>query len=120
MQFIELKGALKDFTVFSLKDIRRIDSHFYRSIKPELFFGFDIVENNGVNYKIAGIEKTLLDYFYFNPHINDKSGFEGLRFNTESFLNQIQEEKLNTYLYRFGNKALTKRINSFMRFCKNV
>jgi predicted transcriptional regulator of viral defense system len=205
MQFIELKDALKSFTIFSLKDIKRIDGHFYRSrlnewqdkdyikkvikgyyvfsdleineqvlfrianliykpsyislemalsyyqlipesvfgvtsistrrtykfktdfaefsyrsIKPELFFGFDIAESNGINFKIANVEKTLLDYFYFNPHVNNKSGFEDLRFNTESFLNQIQEEKLNTYLHRFGNKALTRRINSFMRFCKSA
>jgi len=205
MQFIELKDALKSFTIFSLKDIRRVDSHFYRnrlnewqgkdyikkiikgyyvfsdleiderilfrianliykpsyislemalsyyhlipesvfgvtsistrrtykfktdfaefsyrSIKPELFFGFEIMESNGINFKIASVEKALLDYFYINPHINDKSGFEDLRFNTESFLNQIQDERLNTYLYRFDNKALTRRINSFMRFCRSV
>ncbi len=27
MQFIELKNALKDFTLFSLNDIKRVDRH---------------------------------------------------------------------------------------------
>jgi len=31
MQYIELKEALKDFTIFSLNDIKKIDSRFFRS-----------------------------------------------------------------------------------------
>ena len=30
MQYIELKESLKEFTIFSLADIERIDSNFYR------------------------------------------------------------------------------------------
>lgn len=29
MEFIQFKEALKDFTLFSLNDIRLIDSHFH-------------------------------------------------------------------------------------------
>lgn len=31
MQYIELKETLKDFTIFSLNDIKKIDSRFFRS-----------------------------------------------------------------------------------------
>lgn len=31
MQYIELKEVLKDFTIFSLNDIKKIDSRFFRS-----------------------------------------------------------------------------------------
>ena len=30
MQYIELKNGLKDFTVFSVSEIRKIDPHFHR------------------------------------------------------------------------------------------
>ena len=30
MQYLKLKESLKDFTVFSLADIRRVDSSFHR------------------------------------------------------------------------------------------
>ena len=30
MQYVKLREFLKDFTVFSLTDIKRVDSHFHR------------------------------------------------------------------------------------------
>jgi len=30
MQYLKLREFLKDFTVFSLTDIKRVDSHFHR------------------------------------------------------------------------------------------
>ncbi|MBU1781930.1 hypothetical protein KKD87_00975, partial [bacterium] len=149
MQYIELKKALKDFTIFSLNDIKGVESKFfrvrlnewqdkgyikkvikgyytfsdlelnetalfemanriyspsyismemalsyyhlipesvygitsastrrtykfktpiaefsYRTINPQLFFGYDMVKYNNKYFKIAGIEKAILDYFY--------------------------------------------------------
>ena len=37
----------------------------YRTIKPELFFGYDIVNDGRRCFKIACLEKAILDYFYF-------------------------------------------------------
>ena len=44
----------------------------YRSIKPELFFGFEFI-----GYNIALPEKAILDYLQLNPHID---GLDNLRF----------------------------------------
>jgi len=68
----------------------------YRKIKPELFFGYDIVGYNGKSFKIASIEKAILDYFYFNPHISE---FESLRINVESFWKLFMTRNLQSTLF---------------------
>jgi len=205
MQYIKLKESLKDFTVFSLKDIRSIDSDFhrrrlnewqdrkyirkiirgyyifadlkinenvlseianriyspsyisfemalsyyhlipesvygitsastrktykfqtpigqfsYRTVKPDLFFGYNLVSYNNRRFKIASVEKAILDYFYINPNIKNETDFISLRINKDLFLEQIDIARLNEYLERFSQKTLTTRINSFLEFIKNA
>ena len=205
MKYIELRDALRDFTVFSLKDIRKVNTKFfcarlnewqnkgyikkvikgyyifsdlkideniffeianriyspsyisfeialsyynlipeavycitsastrrtynfktpiakfsYRTIKPDLFFGYNIVNYNNKNFKIASIEKAILDYFYINPDLKRESDFASIRINKELFLRQIDIKKLNKFLDKFAQKRLTERINSFMEFIKNA
>lgn len=205
MQYIELKKMLKDFTIFSLNDIRSIDSSFfrtrlsewqekgyirkvtkgyyifsdlelsenvlfeianriyspsyisfemalsyyhlipesvyeitsvstrrtynfktpiaefsYRTLSPQLFFGYDLVKYNNKYFKIARIEKAILDYFYINSHLNQKGDFESLRINRDMFFKQVKEEKLYEFTDRFSKKTLARRIESFWEFIKNA
>src|SRR3989338_3736025 len=39
-----------------------IAEFFYRKLKPELFFGYKLINIAEQQYKIAEIEKTILDY----------------------------------------------------------
>ncbi len=205
MQYVELKEALKDFTIFSLNDIKRIDRSFfrtrlnewqgkgyikkvikgyyifsdlelnenalfeiankiykpsyisfetalsfyhlipesvygitsastrrtykfktqmaefsYRTIKPELFFGYELVSYKNKRFKIASIEKTILDYFYINSHIKKENDFLSLRTNKDIFLKQVNEEKVYHFLEKFAQKRLGKRIKSFLEFMQNA
>lgn len=205
MQYLELKNSLKDFTVFSIRDIKRIDSNFYRrrlnewqeksyikkiikgyyifsdlrlnenvlfeianriynpsyisfeaalsyyhlipdsvyvttsastrrtynfktpigkfkytTIKPELFFGYNLENFNNKCFKIASIEKAILDYFYINSDLKKESDFAEIRINKELFLRHIAEEKFFRFLDKFSQKTLTKRIESFLKFIKNA
>jgi len=231
MQYVELKEALKDFTIFSLNDIKRIDRSFfrtrlnewqgkgyikkvikgyyifsdlelnenalfeiankiykpsyvsfetalsfyhlipesvygitsastrrtykfktqmaefsYRTIKPELFFGYELVSFQDTpspfplpygerikvrgkrkflyyqdkRFKIASIEKTILDYFYINSHIKKENDFACLRMNKDIFLKQVNEEKVYHFLEKFAQKRLGKRIKSFLEFMQNA
>lgn len=202
MKYLEFREALKSFTLFSIREIRKVDSHFhrrrlndwqekgyikkiirgyyvfadlelnenvlfeiankifipsyvslemalsyyrlipesvyvvtsvssckpykfstpvgtfsYRKIKPSLFFGQDLVEYSGKRIKIASIEKAILDYFYLNPHIAE---YSSLRINSESFWEQINEDKLFTFLEKFSQKRLSKTINQFWKFMNNA
>ena len=201
MQFLELKTQLKDFLVFSTRDIEKIDSDFYsqrlsewqtkgyikkitkefyifsdleineqilfliankiyapsyislemafsyynlipesvygitsvtsqktnnfkndlgefiyRHIKPELMFGYNLVEHKNHHFRIAEIEKATLDYFYLNSHLETKNDFTEMRFNSEKFADKANKEKLEQYLKEFNNKNLEKRFRKFLKF----
>ena len=88
----------------------------YRTIKPEFFFGYNLIEYNNKSFKIASMEKAILDYFYLNPKIEKESDFVSLRINRDVFLKQIDKEKFNKFLNKFAKKTLTRRINYFLEF----
>ena len=205
MKYIELKNTLKDFTLFSLNDIRKIEFNFfrsrlnewqgkgfikkiingyylfsdlnvndhalfeianriyspsyisfemalsyynlipesvykitsastrktskfttplaqfhYRTIAPKFYFGYEIIEYNSKHFKIASMEKALLDFFYINNYLNNKADFESLRINKDVINTRINRKQLREFLGRFNKKSLTRRINSFMEFVKHV
>lgn len=88
----------------------------YRKIKPDLMFGYRLVGYKNHNFKIAEIEKAILDYFYINPGLASENEFAELRFNRESFQGQVNMKKMMDYLAQFNNKALEKRVNQFIKF----
>jgi len=91
----------------------------YRTIKPGAFFGYSIITDGTKSFKIACIEKAILDYLYINPSLKNKDDFASLRINREVFLNKVDMKKLFGLLNKLGQKRLKKRVNSFMEFLKN-
>ena len=205
MQYLELKNELKDFTVFSTKDIIKIDSNFhsqrlsewqaknyikkiskdkfifsdinisesvlfliankiyipsyisfemalsyynlipesvygitsatsqktksyktnigefiYRHLKTSLIFGYKLIEINNHNFKIAEIEKAVLDYFYLNSYLKSENDLIELRFNVGEFIENYNRDKLLQYLEIFNNKSLEKRIYNFLELLNNA
>lgn len=95
-------------------------SFSYRSIKPDFFFGYKIVNNNNKSYLLAEIEKAILDYIYFNAHLKSVDDFMGMRVNVTSFKEQINEQKLFKYLEAFGQKQLELRTKRFLEAINNA
>lgn len=93
-----------------------VGDFMYRHIQPELMFGYELREHGGHHYQIAEIEKTILDFLYFNSKISDNESFEGMRFNTSLLKEKIDLEKFNKYLEAFHSKALEKRAKKFLQF----
>jgi len=88
----------------------------YRTIKPGLYFGYEIIRYNGKSFKITSLEKAILDYFYINPHLKTEDDFASLRINTDVFFQKIKRRKLSAFCQKFSQKTLTNRINSFLEF----
>jgi len=97
----------------------QIGEFTYRKIKPQLMFGYQLINYQNQNYKMAEIEKAILDYLYINPTLNTEADFFELRFNAHELLNKIDLQKLNNYLVAFKNKSLKKRVDNFLTFIKN-
>ena len=92
----------------------------YRKIKPGLYFGYKLVKSNGGWFKIARLEKAILDYLYINPHLTTPEDFESLRLNVSIFRAQIDKQRLCVYLDKFSQKKLAKRINLLLDFIQNA
>jgi len=90
----------------------------YRKIKPSLFFGYRLGKYQGQGYKIAEMEKALLDYMYFHPQIADKNDFDEWRFNSEEFLAKVNMDRLNQYITKFQSKCLAKRMKKILEFMR--
>jgi predicted transcriptional regulator of viral defense system len=96
-----------------------VGEFIYRKIKPNLFFGYNLISYKGKRFKVASIEKAILDYFYINPNTKTEIDFASLRMNKDSFLRQINEKELYKFLKEFDQKTLTRKVDSFLEFMKN-
>jgi len=97
-----------------------IGEFIYRTLKPPLFFGYDLIKFQEKYLKMASIEKALLDYFYLHSDIETEQDFDSLRINKEMFFEKMNEEKLQNFLEKFNQKKLTGRINHFWSYIKNA
>jgi predicted transcriptional regulator of viral defense system len=87
----------------------------YRTVKPQLFFGYEIISTGEKNFKMAEPEKAILDFLYLNPQWRTPADFESLRLSTEGFSQTVNLEKLGAYARRFSNKALLDRSKNLKR-----
>lgn len=91
----------------------------YRRIKPSLLFGYNLEKQNGQGYKIAQMEKAVLDYLYLNPKIAGEADFHEWRFNSEEFLAKADAGKLNAFAEAFHSKSLTERLKKILALMRN-
>lgn len=87
-----------------------LGSFIYHMIRPALFFGYRVVQSGGRVYKMAEIEKTVLDYLYINAHLQSEGDLFELRFNREEFFSRADMKKVDRYLSVFDNKSLERRL----------
>lgn len=98
----------------------QIGSFIYRTIRPKLYFGFDLLKNNGKLFKLASAEKAFLDLFYINTELRDAASFESLRINREAFLKLMDRDKINGYLDVYAQTSLKRRVNNFWEYIRNA
>ena len=111
--------AVYGITSVAARKTKRFETAYgdfiYRHIKPPLMFGYQLIDYRGQSFRIAEVEKALLDYFYLNVHLTAREDFDELRFHDEEFKRQADKVKLQRYLLAFGNKSLSGRVRKFLR-----
>ncbi|MCQ2318600.1 MAG: hypothetical protein MJZ90_06750 [Bacteroidales bacterium] len=83
----------------------------YNTIKSELFFGYEpkpLKDNRSILF--ATPEKALLDLLYLFPFYNTAEEIEELRLDEYFMKEELDRERLNSYLGDFHCKALENRI----------
>jgi len=93
----------------------------YRSVKPELFFGYRVKETRYAKFLLAEPEKALLDYFYLiRSAVDSEEDIEELRINCGVFLETIDGKKLRRYLKQFNSKKLERTAGLLFSLCSHT
>lgn len=90
----------------------------YKSVDKKLFFGYQIVTSGDVSYKIATLEKALIDYCYFNSNITSPVDFASLRFNIDVLKDNLHIKELNRMTHQIGSQALDNRVNLLLEYIR--
>ena len=70
-------------TLNTTQQISSLGNFSYHHLKANLFFGYKLIEINGLNSSIANLEKTILDYLYFHSELKTLLDFQALRWDKE-------------------------------------
>jgi predicted transcriptional regulator of viral defense system len=108
-------------TSVSARKTRQLDSEWgrfiYHRIKPTLMFGYQVIHHDRlIKYKIASLEKTVLDYLYWNTRITSTDDFEGLRWNRQELVGLAENPLFKKYLKIFNNKALERKVHLLQEY----
>ncbi len=87
----------------------------YRSIQKHLFWGYNVITANSHSFFLADPEKTILDYLYLNPSLDDRYSFRELRLNREEMQKKINPTTLEKYLNVFKHHRLSKSLNKLLQ-----
>jgi len=82
----------------------------YRTVKTDMFFGYDLVKHRDKYFKIASPEKAFIDHLYLNPSLCTREDFDGLRINKESFNRLVDSRLIQKYAFQSGQKGLLQRV----------
>jgi predicted transcriptional regulator of viral defense system len=89
----------------------------YRSVKPQYMIGYQVIGNApGNKFKIAYLEKALLDYLYLNPEVQSFADFEELRWNQTHLHDLLDRSIFTKYVKLFDKRALENRVNLFLEY----
>lgn len=108
-------------TSISSRKTKQYDSTWgvfsYRSVKPQTMIGYQVIENTpGIKFKIAYLEKALLDYLYLNSKIQSMADFEGLRWNRNQLHDLLDHSMFTRYVKLFDKRALENRVTQFLEY----
>jgi predicted transcriptional regulator of viral defense system len=81
----------------------------YLNLKTNCFFGYVLVSNEYFTFKIANIEKSLLDFLHLSYSIETISNLESFRLNKIILKEKLNYAKLEEYAQYCANKQLLKK-----------
>ena len=108
------EGVVSINSVSTLKTIsfsNDFGEYTYQSIKPSLFFGFELKKmSDGRSIPFATPEKALLDLMYLYPMYRTEEDMAELRLDEDYMSEELNTGRLYEYLGKFDNKALESRV----------
>lgn len=88
----------------------------FKSLRKELFFGYQLEKVGNHYFKIASPEKAILDYLYLNSHLSSFDDLYELRLNVWELKKKLKMKELENFLLYFSSKALNDRTTLFKTY----
>ena len=82
----------------------------YRTLKPELFFGFENVPWRGRHYSVAYPEKAILDLAYLEPQFSDHAWVEEMRFDRWGVMEDLDWDRMMLFAHIMNSEVVRQRI----------
>jgi len=92
----------------------------YRTVRPELFWGYQILQEGMHSFNMADPEKAFLDYLYLHNDLRQPKDFEDLRLDVKRWLELWDEKRFGAYRERFRSKTIDQRAGAFSAFLKHA
>ena len=88
----------------------------YQNVKTPFYFGFEIkTMQSGRGLLFATPEKALLDLLYLNPYYKTEQDMEELRLDEDYMQNDLNRERLMSYLSKMESKTLEQKVKRLMK-----
>ena len=85
-------------------------------MKTPFYFGFEIkTMQSGRGLLFATPEKALLDLLYLNPYYKTEQDMEELRLDEDFIQNELNVERLMSYLTKIESKTLEQKVKRLMK-----
>jgi len=81
----------------------------YRTIKSELFFGYDILQSEKSPFRMATLEKAILDFYYLNPNVVSAIDLQSLRWSLVAIA-QVDFQQLADFAKLFNTPKIDAQI----------
>lgn len=103
-------------TIDSKSYSTEISLYSYQKVRPDLFFGYRLIEFENVGtVRFATPEKAILDFLYLNPFYKTEQDMADLRFDEWFMCEDLDKERLRQMLSRYKNKSLETRISKLLQ-----
>lgn len=107
---VQLTSVTTNKTAFFRNDFGEFG---YRSIKPELMFGFRVeTVGPGLPVSLATPVKALCDFLYLNSQYRTASDMEELRLDADVLGELLSDGSLGEMVRRFSSPTLTRRVET--------
>ena len=85
---------------------------FYRSVKPELMFGYGVqTVGDGLPVAVASVEKALCDFLYLNPRYATIDDVRELRLDEDTLSEVFAAGRIEGVAARFSSRPLQRKID---------
>lgn len=92
----------------------------YRSLRPDLFFGYTLLPKAEQSCTIAEPEKAILDMLYLSPTLRTDEDLEALRLHCERIRKRLNMATFHRYRKAFHSKALDARVSLFLSHLRHA